>query len=62
MKLIERISWLVGTLQESLLPSFEKCYETRLTEQERHLVKILEILRIEKHVFKKQTTNGSGAS
>src|SRR3972149_2149792 len=53
MKLTERISWLVGTLQDRLFPSFEKCYETRLTEQEQHLVKILEILRIEKHVFKK---------
>ena len=42
MKLIERVSWLVGTLQESLFPSFEKCYETRLTEQEQHLVKIPE--------------------
>lgn len=60
MKLIERISWLVGTLQESLFPSFEKCYETRLTEQERHLVKILEILRIEKHVFKKADNQWTG--
>ena len=60
MKLIERISWLVGTLQESLFPSFEKCYETRLTEQERHLVKILEIVRVEKHVFKKADTQWIG--
>lgn len=53
MKLIERVSWLMGRLQGSLFPSFERCYETKLTEQEELLIKILEIAGVEKHVFKK---------
>lgn len=53
MKLIEKVSWLMCRLQESLFPSFERCYETRLTGQEQHLIKILEIVQVERFVFKK---------
>jgi hypothetical protein len=53
MKLTERVSWLMDRLQGTLFPSFEKCYETKLTEHEERLIKILEIVRVEKYVFKK---------
>ena len=50
MKLKEKISWLMGRLQRSLFPILEECCVSPLTEQEKHLVKLLEIIEIEKHV------------
>jgi hypothetical protein len=49
MKLKEKISWLMGRLQRQLFPCLEECCVTLLTEQEKHLVKILELIRIESH-------------
>ena len=48
MKLREAVSWLTGTLQRQLFPRLEECWERRLTEKERQLVSILEVLQIEK--------------
>lgn len=50
MKLKERISWLMGTLQQSLFPHLDECLPTPLLAQEKRLVKILELLQIEKFV------------
>jgi len=50
MKLKERISWLMGTLQQSLFPHLDECLPSPLMEREKHLVKILELLQIEKFV------------
>ena len=50
MKLKERISWLMGTIQQSLFPHLDECLPAPLTEQENSLVKILELVSIEKHV------------
>jgi len=50
MKLKERISWLMGTLQQSLFPHLDECLPSPLTLQEKRLVKILEFVMIEKHV------------
>ena len=50
MKLKERISWLMGTVQQSLFPHLDECLPAPLTEQEKRLVKILELIQIEKHV------------
>jgi len=50
MKLKERISWLMGTIQQSLFPHLDECMSSPLTEQEKRLVKILELVCIEKHV------------
>jgi hypothetical protein len=50
MKLKERISWLMGTVQKSLFPHLDECLPTPLTEGEKHLIKILELIQIEKHV------------
>jgi hypothetical protein len=50
MKLKERISWLMGTVQQSLFPHLDECLSVPLTEREKHLVKILELIQIEKFV------------
>jgi hypothetical protein len=50
MKLREAVSWLMGSLQRNLIPCLEECGERRLTEKERQLVSILELLHIEKFV------------
>ena len=48
MKLKEAVSWLMGTLQRNLIPCLEECWERLLTDKERQLVSILEVLHIEK--------------
>jgi hypothetical protein len=48
MKLREAVSWLTGTLQAHLFPLLEECWERPLTDKERQLVSILELLQIEK--------------
>ena len=50
MKLKERISWLMGTLQQSLFPHLDECLSSPLTEKQKQLVKILELVKIEKYV------------
>jgi len=52
MKLRETISWLMGTLQRSLFPYFEECAGTPLTEKQKRLIQILEIVQVEKFVPK----------
>jgi hypothetical protein len=48
MKLKEAVSWLLGTLQRNLIPRLEECWERPLTDKERQLVSILELVQIEK--------------
>jgi hypothetical protein len=50
MKLTEKISWLMGRVQQSLFPHLNQCLKTPLTEQEERLVSILEIVQVERHV------------
>ena len=50
MKLREAVSWLTRTLQRNLIPRLEEYGERPLTEKERQLVNILELLQIEKFV------------
>ena len=50
MKLKERISWLMDTVQQSLFPHLDECLPEPLTERDKHLVKILELIQIEKYV------------
>lgn len=50
MKLKEKISWLMGTVQQSLFPHLDECLPVPLTEPEKHLVKILELIQIETFV------------
>jgi len=50
MKLKDKISWIMGRLQRSLFPILEEYCASPLTEQEKHLIKVLEIIEIEKHI------------
>ena len=50
MKLKEKISWLMGTVQQSLFPHLNECLPGPMTEPEKHLAKILELVQIEKYV------------
>src|SRR6266567_2776223 len=52
MKLKEKISWLMGSVQRSLFPHLAECLDVPLTDQEKHLVSILEIVQVEKYVPK----------
>lgn len=47
MKLREAVSWLMGTMQRNLIASLEECCERPLSEKERQLVCILELVQIE---------------
>lgn len=60
MKLKERISWLVGSVQRSPFLHLDECLERPLTEQEKRLVTILEIVRVEKHLTKSASTQWLG--
>ena len=60
MKLIDKISWLMGRVQESLFSHLNNCMDTPLTEQEQRLVTILEFVQVERHVPKKAATQGFG--
>jgi len=50
MKLTDKISWLMGRVQQSLFPHLNQCLPTSLTEQEERLVSIFEIIQVERHV------------
>lgn len=47
MKLVDKISWLMGRVQRSLFPHLNQCLSTPLTEQEERLVSILELVQVE---------------
>ncbi len=59
MKLMEKISWLMGRVQRSLFPHLNECLPTPLTEQEKRLVSILEIVQVERHVPRNVTRIGT---
>lgn len=50
MKLKDKISWIAGRLQRSLFPILEEYCISPLTEQEKRLVEMLEIIEIEKYI------------
>ncbi len=50
MKLKAKVSWLMGTVQQSLFPYLDESLPDPLTEPEKRLVKILELIQIEQHV------------
>ena len=60
MKLTDKISWLMGRVQKSLFPHLDECFNAPLTEQEKRLVSILEIVQVEKHVSKSATRHWRG--
>lgn len=50
MKLKAKVSWLMETVQQSLFPYLDESMPSPLTEPEKRLVKILELVQVEKHV------------
>ena len=52
MKLKEKVSWLMGTVQRSVFPHLDACFVSPLTEQEKRLVTILELVHRETYVPK----------
>ena len=52
MKVVEKVSWLMGPVQGNLFPHLNECLKTPLTDQEKRLVSILEIIQVERHVVK----------
>ncbi len=50
MNLRETISWLKAKIQSDLFPHLEENFKDPLTEKQKKLITILEILEIEKHV------------
>ncbi len=60
MKLRERISWLMGYVQKTLLPHLDECFDIPPTKHEQHLVAILEIVEVEKYVIRRSATQWLG--
>jgi Transposase DDE domain/Transposase domain (DUF772) len=52
MKLAQAVSRLLGNLQRTLYPRLEECWQGPLSEKERQLVTILEIVQVEKQIPK----------
>lgn len=50
MKLKEKYSWLLGTVQQSLFTNLYESLAAPLSEREKQLVKILELIQIERFV------------
>jgi hypothetical protein len=48
MKLGKALSWMMGTLQRSLFPRLEECWQVPLTDKEQQVVSILELIKVEK--------------
>lgn len=60
MKLGQTISWLMGTLQRTLFPKLEECWQTPLTDKEQRLIRLLEIVKVEKYVQRRASTQRMG--
>lgn len=60
MKLREAVSWLMGSLQRSLFPLLEECWEKPLSDKERQLLAILEMVKVEKYVPKSASNQWLG--
>lgn len=60
MKIGIAISWLIGSLQRCLFPKFEDCWKTPLTDKEKQLISILELVKIEAYVLRKASNQWMG--
>ena len=50
VELLQRISWLKKTIQENLFPYLRECLDDPLTEKQKDLIMILEVIEIERYV------------
>jgi len=53
VKLGKAMSWLKRTLQRTLFPNLEECWNTALSDKELQLVSILELVQVEGFVLRK---------
>ena len=60
MKLKEKISWLMGTVQRTLFPHLDACLAAPLTAQEKRLVTILALVHREAYVPKSASRQWRG--
>jgi hypothetical protein len=60
VKLKEAVSWFMGSMQRSLFPRLEECWQRQLTEKERQLVSILELIEVERFVVRNASTQRLG--
>lgn len=60
MKRKETISWLMGTVQRSVVPHLEACLAAPLTAQEKRLVTILALVHRERYVPKRASRQWLG--
>jgi len=51
MNVRETISWLKTKIQEDLFPHLRKCFEDPITEKQKQLIAILEIVQVERHIM-----------
>ncbi|MBA4417844.1 MAG: hypothetical protein C0392_08030 [Syntrophus sp. (in: bacteria)] len=51
---MERISWLKTRIQENLFPHLRECLDDPLTEKQKDLIMILEVIEIERYVTREQ--------
>ena len=49
-KLIEKLSWLKNRIQKDLFPHLAECFNDPITEKQRQLIAILEVLEVERYV------------
>jgi hypothetical protein len=49
-KLTEKISWLKNRIQQDLFPHLAECFDDPITEKQRQLIAILEVIEVEKYV------------
>ena len=51
MNLRDRISWLKTKIQVDLFPHLKECFRDQITQKQRQLITILEIVEVERHVM-----------
>ncbi len=49
-KLIEKLSWLKNRIQKDLFPHLADCFNDPITEKQRQLIAILEVVEVERYV------------
>ena len=50
MRLVKSISWLKTRIQENLFPHLRECFDDPLTEKQKDLIMILEVVEVEQYV------------
>lgn len=55
MKLKSKVSWLMEKVQRSLFSHLDECLTSHLTDHEKHLVKVLELIQVEKYISGRAT-------